>query len=67
MEQEFVTPKPTITKAISVKGSILTVIPKPFLKQLGVDSDVYLEHTLTQNGMLTRVVKLPSTGNASEI
>jgi hypothetical protein len=66
MEQQTATPKPAITKAISVKGSILTVIPKPFLKELGIDSDTYLEHTLTPNGMLTRVVRLPLANETSQ-
>jgi hypothetical protein len=60
MEQQSISTKPTITKAISVKGSVLTVIPKSFLKELGVDGSSYLEHKLTSEGMLTRVVKLPS-------
>lgn len=66
MEQETITSKPAITKAIFVKGSVLTVVPKPFLKQLGIESDAYLEHILTPNGMLTRVVRLPSEVEACQ-
>lgn len=66
MSQQTVTTKPTITKAIPVRASILTVIPKPFLKQLGVQSDSYLEHILTPEGMLTRVVKLPSESETGQ-
>jgi hypothetical protein len=52
--------KPAITKALRIKESTLTVIPKGFLEQLGITQDSYLEHTLTEQGMLTRVVSLPS-------
>lgn len=60
MTQETIPTKSAITKAITVRSSILTVVPKSFLKPLGIDGESYLEHVLTPEGMLTRVVKLQS-------
>lgn len=52
---------PVITKVLFAKGSALTVIPKSFLAELGIDSGSYLQHTLGPDGsLISKVVRLPS-------